>query len=102
MLRYKFIQLVYPVIPTKVGIHFHLPKSPDPSLWRRLQPRQHSCLDWLNKIKSSKLKFAWIPPCRARWLLHKPTIAQARSQLHETPATAYAGMTELRKIPSIC
>jgi hypothetical protein len=39
------------------------------------------------------MNLAWILPCRARWLLHKPTVSQALSMLRETPATPYAGMT---------
>ena len=38
---------------------------------------------------------AWIPPCRAHWLLHKPAVTQAHSMLCETPAPPSAGMTKL-------
>ena len=46
------------------------------------------------KAYNRVLSFDWIPPCRARWLLHKPTVTQAHSMLCETPATPCAGMTE--------
>lgn len=91
MLTYKLIQLFHPLIPTfdfasaiafsksdysygtKVEIHFNLLNSAAPSFWPRL-------------------------PCRARWLLHKPTVTQAHYMLCETPATPSADMTELRNL----
>ena len=45
------------------------------------------------EVTQRNLRLNWIPPCRAHWLLHKPTVTQAHSMLCETPAKPCAGMT---------
>ena len=66
-----------------------------PSFWRRPEFKQHPCLERLQKITLAQFKFAWVLPCKARWLLHKPTVTQAHSMLCVIPDLPSAGMTGL-------
>ena len=47
-----------------------------------------------NVIIKLSISSAWIHPCSARWLLHKPCVSQAQSMLCETPATPFTDMTK--------